>query len=81
MKAAVEFGCNDGILLEKLRDRGVKAVGVDYSENITAIARSKGLDVVTGTPNCADGELVTTGSPGTTITRTLQRGPSVAIAQ
>jgi len=48
VKAAVEFGCNDGILLEKLRDRGVKAVGVDYSENITAIARSKGLDVVTG---------------------------------
>ena len=48
VKTAVEFGCNDGIELEQLRARGVKATGVDYSENITAIARGKGLDVVTG---------------------------------
>ena len=48
VKTAVEFGCNDGILLEQLRARGVKATGVDYSENITPIARGKGLDVVTG---------------------------------
>ena len=44
----VEFGCNDGILLAPLRARGVTAVGVDISENITAMAREKGLDVVTG---------------------------------
>lgn len=44
----VEFGCNDGILLDQLRRIGVKSVGVDISENITELARSKGLDVVTG---------------------------------
>ncbi len=44
----VEFGCNDGILLAPLRARGVNAVGVDISDNITAMARDKGLDVVTG---------------------------------
>lgn len=48
VKTAIEFGCNDGILLTQLRSRGVNAVGVDYAENITAIARGKGLDVVTG---------------------------------
>jgi methylation protein EvaC len=45
---AIEFGCNDGILLAPLRSQGVMAVGVDISENITAMARDKGLDVVTG---------------------------------
>jgi SAM-dependent methyltransferase len=44
----VEFGCNDGILLAPLQARGVTALGVDISENITAMARDKGLDVMTG---------------------------------
>jgi SAM-dependent methyltransferase len=44
----VEFGCNDGILLAPLHGRGVAALGVDISENITAMAREKGLDVITG---------------------------------
>jgi SAM-dependent methyltransferase len=44
----VEFGCNDGILLAPLVKRGVTALGVDISENITAMAREKGLDVMTG---------------------------------
>jgi SAM-dependent methyltransferase len=44
----VEFGCNDGILLAPLGARGVAAAGVDISENTTAMARDKGLDVVTG---------------------------------
>lgn len=43
----VEFGCNDGVLLEPLRKRGVRSVGVDVSENITALARERGHDVVT----------------------------------
>jgi len=46
--SVIEFGCNDGILLAPLRARGVTAVGVDISDNITAMAREKGLDVVTG---------------------------------
>jgi novobiocin biosynthesis protein NovU/D-mycarose 3-C-methyltransferase len=44
----VEFGCNDGVLLEPLRELGVDASGVDISENITDLAREKGLQVVTG---------------------------------
>jgi novobiocin biosynthesis protein NovU/D-mycarose 3-C-methyltransferase len=47
-RTVVEFGCNDGILLEQLRAHGVVAVGIDYAENITTIARSKGLDALTG---------------------------------
>lgn len=45
---AIEFGCNDGILLSPLADAAVKAVGVDVSNNITDLARGRGLDVVTG---------------------------------
>ncbi|NTV51505.1 MAG: class I SAM-dependent methyltransferase [Candidatus Firestonebacteria bacterium] len=44
----VEFGCNDGILLEPLNRLGIKTCGIDISENITTMARAKGLDVVTG---------------------------------
>src|SRR6185295_10767652 len=44
----VEFGCNDGILLAPLQKAGIQAIGVDISGNITDLARSKGLDVVTG---------------------------------
>jgi SAM-dependent methyltransferase len=47
-RVVVEFGCNDGILLDPLQKLGVKAVGIDISENITEMARAKGLDVVTG---------------------------------
>src|SRR5579864_1845543 len=47
-KTVVEFGCNDGILLAPLERLGVKAVGVDISENITELARGKGLTVLTG---------------------------------
>jgi SAM-dependent methyltransferase len=44
----VEFGCNDGVLLAPLQELGVDAWGVDISENITELARSKGLQVMTG---------------------------------
>jgi SAM-dependent methyltransferase len=47
-RTVVEFGCNDGVLLEPLQRAGIRAVGVDISNNITELARSKGLDVVTG---------------------------------
>jgi SAM-dependent methyltransferase len=43
-----EFGCNDGVLLVPLERLGIIAKGVDISENITELARSKGLDVTTG---------------------------------
>lgn len=44
----VEFGSNDGVLLAPLEERGVEAWGVDVSENITELARAKGLKVLTG---------------------------------
>jgi len=47
-KSVVEFGCNDGVLLEPLVKLGIRAIGVDVSRNITGMARAKGLDVVTG---------------------------------
>lgn len=47
-KSVIEFGCNDGILLKPLQDLGILSVGVDISENITAIARKNGLKVETG---------------------------------
>ncbi len=47
-KSVLEFGCNDGILLKPLEALGVKAVGIDISENITQMARDGGLSVETG---------------------------------
>lgn len=47
-KTVVEFGANDGVLVAPLVERGVRAIGVDPSQNITEMARQKGLDVVTG---------------------------------
>ena len=44
----VEFGCNDGVLLEPLGELGVDAWGVDISQNITDLAREKNLKVLTG---------------------------------
>lgn len=44
----LEFGCNDGVLLGLLRDRGFDCVGVDASDNVAQLARDKGLDVRTG---------------------------------
>jgi SAM-dependent methyltransferase len=44
----LEFGCNDGVLLAQLRDRGFVCVGVDASDNVASLARAKGLEVHTG---------------------------------
>ena len=47
-RTLVEFGCNDGVLLAPLERLGVTAIGADVSQNITDMARAKGLKVVTG---------------------------------
>ena len=47
-RKVVEFGCNDGILIEPLKASGVTAAGVDVSVNITEMARQKSLDVTAG---------------------------------
>ena len=47
-KSVVEFGCNDGVLLTQLNALGISSYGIDISQNITALAKSKGLDVEAG---------------------------------
>jgi len=42
-----EFGCNDGVLLERLVRRGFTCAGVDASDNVASVARLKGLSVST----------------------------------
>jgi SAM-dependent methyltransferase len=44
----LEFGCNDGVLLERLKRLGFDCIGVDASDNIASLARAKGLAVETG---------------------------------
>ena len=47
-ETAVEFGCNDGVLLRPLEELGVRTCGVDVSLNISELARKKELDVIAG---------------------------------
>jgi len=47
-RLVVEFGANDGVLLEPLEGLGVRAVGVDRSANITEFARERGRTMITG---------------------------------
>lgn len=42
----VEFGCNDGVLLEPFANLGIKAIGVDPAKNITKLARQKNCEVI-----------------------------------
>lgn len=42
----VEIASNDGLLLKKFRDIGVRGVGVEPAVNIAAMARKDGLEVV-----------------------------------
>ena len=44
----LEIGSNDGTLLSQLKKQGFNACGVDPAANINDIARSKGLNVITG---------------------------------
>jgi methylation protein EvaC len=48
-KKILEFGCNDGVLLQYFKeDKSIDAFGIDVSENVTKIARERGFDVMTG---------------------------------
>jgi len=54
----VEFGCNDGVLLEPFANLGVKAVGVEPALNIAKLAREKGCEVVNGFFNSKTAEAI-----------------------
>lgn len=42
----VEIGCNDGVLLAPLAERGFRVLGVDPARNVTDIARGRGFEVL-----------------------------------
>lgn len=42
----VDIGSNDGVLLRPLVKRGIRAVGVEPSKNVSSVARKAGLEVV-----------------------------------
>ena len=44
----LEFGCNDGALLQNFKDTKINAYGIDPSVNVSQFARDKGLNVRTG---------------------------------
>ena len=43
----LEFGCNDGVLLEKLRNLDHNVFGVDASDNVATLGRNKNLNIIT----------------------------------
>jgi len=45
-KLVVDVGSNDGILLRPLKKLGVRAIGVDPSENVGALANAEGLETL-----------------------------------
>jgi len=47
-KLVVDVGSNDGILLKPLSKLGINCVGVDPSENVSAIANASDLDTIVG---------------------------------
>jgi len=47
-KRVVDVGCGRGELLEVLRDAGVSAYGVELDEDMIAVCREKGLELVEG---------------------------------
>jgi len=45
-KLVVDIGCNDGLFLKACSDLGIDTLGIDPAENIAALARAQGIDVV-----------------------------------
>lgn len=45
-KKILEIGSNDGTLLESLRDRGARVLGVDPAKNLADLCKSKGIEII-----------------------------------
>lgn len=46
--AALDLGCGGGRLMERLREKGAKPIGIDISSELLKMARKKSLDVIQG---------------------------------
>lgn len=44
----VDIGSNDGLLLKKFKEQGVRVIGIESAENICEIARNEGIDTLNG---------------------------------
>lgn len=42
----LEIGCNDGVLMKPLKEKGAKVLGIDPAENIVKLGIDKGLDII-----------------------------------
>jgi len=42
----VELGCNDGIMLKHIAEKGISHLGIEPSENVAASAKAKGVNVL-----------------------------------
>lgn len=42
----IDAGCNDGVLLDGFRRRGLHGLGVDPAENLAPLSRARGLEVI-----------------------------------
>jgi 2-polyprenyl-3-methyl-5-hydroxy-6-metoxy-1,4-benzoquinol methylase len=47
-RTVLEVGSNDGVLLKPLQAMGIECYGLDIAENITALAKAKGLSAKSG---------------------------------
>jgi len=47
-KFVLDVGSNDGILLKPLKERGIRCIGIDPSENVSEIANAAGLETLVG---------------------------------
>ncbi|MCA9427413.1 MAG: methyltransferase domain-containing protein [Candidatus Omnitrophica bacterium] len=56
-RTVLDAGCGTGYLTRKLQARGAKAIGVDFSERMIDVARSKGTDIDFRVDSCS--ELIT----------------------
>lgn len=55
----LEFGCNDGVLLQNfLGDKNIRVIGIDPSENVSLLAKKKGLNVITDYFNIASAKKI-----------------------
>ena len=44
----LDLGCGDGVLTEKIVERGASVVGIDNSPDMVGAARKRGLDAIPG---------------------------------